>query len=306
MAEDFKCCIRDRVTLFNGQMGEIHFMGAIEDKDGIFYGIKLDAPNGKNNGTVNGIKYFECADKYGVFVQPHKIKGSKPSLLNTQLLRVTIEDRVFVKHKSEFGTILFIGNLANESAKESIVYGIELEEPLGDSDGSVDGRQYFHGMEHYCVFCKSSEISLTKNDESSDIKTEETNEEMSHFKNEISIMKQKSVETNLIDSDHSNDEEPVPKSPNVSALSPTDTNDTYSEPNTPVKTSKKVAFQTEVNQNSKGSHSSSEFENMQNFGDVDSEYPQIGKTVVIDGGTYNTRVGICGELTPAFGNINIF
>ena len=57
---DIQICIYDRVTLANGNEGEVQFMGMIEGKNGIFYGIKLDEPIGKNNGSVGDIQYFQC------------------------------------------------------------------------------------------------------------------------------------------------------------------------------------------------------------------------------------------------------
>lgn len=35
---------------------------------GIWYGIELDRFVGKNDGFVNGYRYFICKVKYGVFV----------------------------------------------------------------------------------------------------------------------------------------------------------------------------------------------------------------------------------------------
>ena len=41
--------------------------------EGFFVGIHLDEPFGKNNGSFNGVKYFECLSKYGMFLRPKKI-----------------------------------------------------------------------------------------------------------------------------------------------------------------------------------------------------------------------------------------
>eukprot|EP01084_Bolivina_argentea_P000221 423_1 len=51
--------------------GIIRFIGtpySIKNR-GIYYGIQLHKPNGKNNGTINGRCYFKCKRKYGIFVQ---------------------------------------------------------------------------------------------------------------------------------------------------------------------------------------------------------------------------------------------
>ena len=36
---------------------------------GIWIGLVLDEKKGKNNGSINGVKYFECQDNYGMFVR---------------------------------------------------------------------------------------------------------------------------------------------------------------------------------------------------------------------------------------------
>ena len=62
--------------------GEIKYIGKIAELgEGYFVGIKLDEPFGKNSGSVKGVKYFECAESYGLFVRPNKIEeGDFPEL----------------------------------------------------------------------------------------------------------------------------------------------------------------------------------------------------------------------------------
>ena len=49
--------------------------------EGYFVGIQLDEPFGKNNGMFNGVQYFECLNKYGIFLRPDEINvGDFPEL----------------------------------------------------------------------------------------------------------------------------------------------------------------------------------------------------------------------------------
>ncbi|XP_078036553.1 tubulin-binding cofactor B [Augochlora pura] len=52
----------------------IMYVGKTEFKEGWWIGVKYDEPLGKNDGTVNGKKYFECSPKYGGFIKPMYIK----------------------------------------------------------------------------------------------------------------------------------------------------------------------------------------------------------------------------------------
>ncbi|RZC39748.1 dynactin subunit 1 [Asbolus verrucosus] len=53
--------------------GVIAFVGPTSFAADIWIGLKLDEPRGKNNGSVQGVEYFKCEDKHGLFVKPTQI-----------------------------------------------------------------------------------------------------------------------------------------------------------------------------------------------------------------------------------------
>ena len=55
------------------KLGTLQFCGTTEFAGGIWAGIALDEPEGKNDGSVKGVPYFKCLPEHGVFVPPNKI-----------------------------------------------------------------------------------------------------------------------------------------------------------------------------------------------------------------------------------------
>ncbi|CAL1677356.1 unnamed protein product [Lasius platythorax] len=53
--------------------GVIAYVGSTEFASGTWIGVELDAPTGKNDGAVNGHKYFTCRPKCGIFVKVDKL-----------------------------------------------------------------------------------------------------------------------------------------------------------------------------------------------------------------------------------------
>ncbi|CAO3587247.1 unnamed protein product [Absidia cylindrospora] len=67
--------IGDRILVEGKQLyGTLRFLGPTEFKSGIWAGLELDHPGtGKNDGSVQGVYYFTCASRCGIFVLASKI-----------------------------------------------------------------------------------------------------------------------------------------------------------------------------------------------------------------------------------------
>ncbi|GBM35862.1 Centrosome-associated protein 350 [Araneus ventricosus] len=67
--------INDRVIVVGkNSVGTIAFIGNTHFSNGLWLGIILDQPVGRNNGSYEGIPYFKCSKNHGIFTRPCQVK----------------------------------------------------------------------------------------------------------------------------------------------------------------------------------------------------------------------------------------
>lgn len=141
--------IGDRVLVGNVNPGVIAFIGETRFAKGDWAGVVLDEKVGKNNGSVQGVRYFECEPGHGIFTKLEKltkinqIPSDSPRTSVSESLdgktesSLKIGDRVVVSG-TKHGVARYFGETG--FAKGEWV-GVELDEPLGKNDGAVAGRR---------------------------------------------------------------------------------------------------------------------------------------------------------------------
>lgn len=73
--------------------GVVHYLGSTHFSAGQWCGIVLDEPCGKNDGCVKGVRYFSCAENYGIFVHVQKVRTfDKPNFATDGLRYKESED----------------------------------------------------------------------------------------------------------------------------------------------------------------------------------------------------------------------
>lgn len=81
-AESFQ--VGERVWVNGNKPGYVQFLGETQFAPGQWAGIVLDEPIGKNDGSVAGIRYFQCEALRGIFTRPSKLSHTEGEANGTQ------------------------------------------------------------------------------------------------------------------------------------------------------------------------------------------------------------------------------
>merc|ERR1711937_698937 len=137
-----------------GKLGIIAFLGETQFASGQWAGIVLDEAVGKNDGSVNGVSYFQTAEKRGIFLRPEKLEIETPNQPTSPAPASPTQ-----RADSESDAVRFAGTT---EFKEGIWVGIELNEPVGKNDGSVMGVQYFKCPPKFGLFALPHKVQKIK------------------------------------------------------------------------------------------------------------------------------------------------
>lgn len=58
-----------------GQRGTVAYIGTTLFASGKWVGVILDEAKGKNDGTVQGKRYFTCEENHGIFVRQSQVNA---------------------------------------------------------------------------------------------------------------------------------------------------------------------------------------------------------------------------------------
>ncbi|GIY61456.1 restin homolog, partial [Caerostris darwini] len=177
--------IGDRVWVNGTKPGYIQYLGETRFSPGDWAGVVLDDYSGKNDGSVAGVKYFQCEPKRGVFARLHKLTrypllhatpppsklGDAPTPPPLQRCLTPTRtpspgarnfregDRVSVTSASgppKTGVLRYLGQTDFAAGEWA---GIELDEPMGKNDGTVAGKRYFRCSPNYGLFSPSHKVT---------------------------------------------------------------------------------------------------------------------------------------------------
>uniref|UniRef100_A0A0B7BBC7 CAP-Gly domain-containing protein n=2 Tax=Arion vulgaris TaxID=1028688 RepID=A0A0B7BBC7_9EUPU len=87
--------VGDRVLVSGSKQGILRFIGDTDFAKGVWAGVELEEPLGKNDGAVAGKRYFDCKPMHGLFAPVHKISqievgGLTPSPHNRPVMSTSL------------------------------------------------------------------------------------------------------------------------------------------------------------------------------------------------------------------------
>ncbi|XP_034530170.1 CAP-Gly domain-containing linker protein 4-like isoform X2 [Notolabrus celidotus] len=113
--------VGERVLVVGQRTGIVQFHGKTSFAPGLWLGIKLDKPSGKNDGSVGGVRYFSCPPKHGVFAPPSRVQrihGSVDCL--SELSSSRLSHPISGTIRRSFSTSSAIANLKESSRRSPV------------------------------------------------------------------------------------------------------------------------------------------------------------------------------------------
>ncbi|XP_064477315.1 CAP-Gly domain-containing linker protein 3-like isoform X2 [Ornithodoros turicata] len=188
--------IGDQVAIGGAKVGILRYCGTIHFAAGVWAGVELYDPLGKNDGSLGGISYFHCDMNHGIFAPITKVQkydggplmeyASSPRISSgTRNVSFPKVDISRVAPKVETGLSsrrqklfdprnrqIAVGDCVMIGQRKGIVKfvgetqfapgqwcGIELFKPQGKNDGSVNGVSYFTCPPNHGIFAPPTRVT---------------------------------------------------------------------------------------------------------------------------------------------------
>ncbi|XP_038130817.1 CAP-Gly domain-containing linker protein 3 [Cyprinodon tularosa] len=117
--------VGDQVLVAGQKLGIVRFFGKTDFAPGYWFGVELDQPTGKHDGSVFGVRYFSCLPKYGVFAPPSRVQrigGPKEGSQNENSMVKKVHQVSMSQPKRNFHTMRSPKDLTSESSISRLLF----------------------------------------------------------------------------------------------------------------------------------------------------------------------------------------
>ncbi|KAJ8369160.1 hypothetical protein SKAU_G00091880 [Synaphobranchus kaupii] len=115
----------DQVLVAGQKQGIVRFYGKTDFAPGYWFGVELEQPTGKHDGSVFGVRYFSCLPKYGVFAPPSRVQrigGPKDSQTPDGTLVKKVHQVTMSQPKRNFAAVRTPKDITSESSISRLLF----------------------------------------------------------------------------------------------------------------------------------------------------------------------------------------
>ncbi|XP_036392298.1 CAP-Gly domain-containing linker protein 3 isoform X2 [Megalops cyprinoides] len=116
--------VGDQVLVAGQKQGIVRFYGKTDFAPGYWFGVELEQPTGKHDGSVFGVRYFSCLPKYGVFAPPSRVQrigGPKDSQSDGTLVK-KVHQVTMSQPKRNFTAVRTPKDITSESSISRLLF----------------------------------------------------------------------------------------------------------------------------------------------------------------------------------------
>ncbi|XP_006061115.3 CAP-Gly domain-containing linker protein 4 [Bubalus kerabau] len=150
--------IGDRVLVAGQRIGAIKFFGTTNFAPGYWYGIELEKPHGKNDGSVGGVQYFSCSPRYGIFAPPSRVQRVTDSLDTLSEISSNKQNHSYPGFRRSFST-------TSASSQKEINRRNAFAKPKPTLHRSWSSSSTAGGLEGSVKLHEGSQVLLTSSNE---------------------------------------------------------------------------------------------------------------------------------------------
>ncbi|XP_041092418.1 CAP-Gly domain-containing linker protein 3-like isoform X2 [Polyodon spathula] len=122
--EGLKIELGDKVLVAGQKQGIVRFYGKTDFAPGYWFGVELEVPTGKHDGSVFGVRYFTCLPKHGVFAPPSRVQrlsGPKDSQSDDTVVK-KVHQVTMSQPKRNFATVRTPKDITSESSLSRLLF----------------------------------------------------------------------------------------------------------------------------------------------------------------------------------------